>query len=357
MPRHTLPHLASKMRTMEVLITQTTEETIWKHLEKQMVGLEDKIEEFRKHLNDLTDMYFHTNPYDKYTKQDWREGRPKMKHKLDRMYWLTMNGEEYAKDYFDMLNVISDIRICSRAFPEWSERLSDIMEVIEFVRFDTDELVAYESIKYKEAQKRYEESDTEYIQERKEIFNHREFHITREKFLMDDFSRNVMYRGVEPEYWTTCKWCIEYEQRLKDIKEAEAEQERLIQEDNKRYEAELKKKQAEKIENTEWFICECCDYRTSNPDAYDRHLDKKEHKVKQNHADWFCKCCNIQSRSKNEHEFHLKSNKHQKNAGLLKEEEIEIKMFRCECCDYETPRKDYYKLHLSSKKHIKNSSE
>jgi hypothetical protein len=342
------------MRTIQVTLTQTTEEMIWTHIEKQMVNLESTIEMFRRDLNALTDEYFHTNPYDKYTVRDWRNNRPTQKYKLNRLRWLEDNGEEYAKEYFGMLDIINDIRICHRAFPEWNDRLCDIMQVIDFTKFDTDELVAYESIKYYQSKEKYEKEDAEFIKERRSLSDHREVHISREKFKTDEYSRNILCYGKEPAYWTTCKWCIQYEQQQKDIKDCEAEQDRIIQEEMKRYEEEQRKKQKEIVE-TEKYECKCCDYKTRNGDAYDRHMDSKEHKVKQNHADWFCKCCSTQSRSKNEHEFHLKSAKHQKNVNG--ELESEIKMFRCECCDYDTPRKDYYKLHLTSKKHAKNSSE
>lgn len=354
MPRSSLPNITAKMRTIEVMLTKTTEETIWTHLQNKMVGLEDKIDEYSNRLNELTNLYFHTNPYDKYTIKDWRENRPKMKYNLDRLRWISDLGEEYSKEYFDMLEVITDIRICNKAFPEWNERLSDIMEVIEFLKFDTTELITWERIKFYKSKEKYEKEDVEYIAEQKLLRNHRESHLTRERFLTNEFYRRVMYEGKEPEYWTTCKWCISHEKMLQDIKDAEAEQERIIQQEIKKHEEKKRQERAERVASIEYHTCECCDYKTSNIDAYDRHLESKEHRVKQNHIDWFCECCNTQSRSKNEHEFHLKSNKHQQNAGLITDE---IKMFRCECCDYETARKDYYKLHLGSKKHIKNSAE
>ena len=357
MPRHTLPQSVASLKTMEVFLTKTTEEQIWDNLEKQMVGLEEKIEEYYDTLNDLTKIYIYTNPYDKYSIQDWRNQKPKLKYKYDKMRWLSENGEQYLAEYLRIIDIKHDIRKCNRAFPEWEEKLNQIIFYMDKYTPNTEELLYYETEKYQEAKKRYEEADAEYIKEHKKIFDHREFHITREKFKINDFSRNVICCGVEPEYWTTCKWCVEDERRLKDIKEAEVEQDRIIQEDMKRYEAEQQKKRAEKNKDIEYHICECCEYKTSNPDIYDRHLDSKEHKIKQNHTDWFCKCCNTQSRSKNEHEFHLKSSKHQKNMNGDLRGKPDI--FRCECCSYDTPRKDLYNRHLLSKSHIKlaNSSE
>lgn len=342
------------MNTIEVCITKTTEEAIWNHLQNVIVGLEDTIDIYHKRLEELINLYFHSNPYDKYTIQDWRDDRPRLKYYQDKTLWLTDMGEEYAKGYSRMWDIIGDVRLCSRAFPEWEERLSDVMEVVEYVRFDTDELFMWERIKYNQSKKKFEEQDAEFLEERRLLRNHREGHLTREKFLTDEFWRVIAYNNKEPEYWTTCKWCIQHEKMLQDIKDCEKEQERIIQEEIRKYEEKKRQEQAERIASIEYHTCEVCDYKTSNIDSYEKHIESKEHKVKQNHKDWFCECCNIQSRSKNEHEFHLKTTKHQQNAGLLGEE---MKVFRCECCEYETSRKDHYKIHMVSKKHMKNASE
>jgi len=341
------------MQTMEVLLTKTTEEAIWTHLQNVMVGLEQKLNKYGKILDDLTDSYFRNNPYDKYTIQDWRDDRPRMKHKLDKTLWLTEASEEYLRDYYRLLDIIRDVRICSRAFPDWEERLSDIMNVIDCSKFDTTELISYEAMQYAKSKKKYQEEDAEYIAERSLLRSH-SGHLTREKFMTDEWWRVIAYENKEPEYWKTCKWCIQHEKMLQDSKDLEKEEERRIQEMMRNYEENERQRQAERIANTHYYTCEICDYRTTNIDSYESHLEKKEHKVKQNHKDWFCESCNIQSRSNNEHEFHLKTTKHQQNAGLVVDEP---KMFRCECCDYETLRKDFYKLHLASKKHIKNSAE
>jgi hypothetical protein len=178
--------------------------------------------------------------------------------------------------------------------------------------------------------------------------------MNREQFQQDEYYRTIIYGNKEPDYWKTCKWCIKYEQDQKDIKEAQAKEEELIEESNRIYRERMRQEEADRIASIEYQTCEICEYRTSNPDAYDRHMESKEHRVKQNHLDWFCKCCNILSRSHNEHDFHLKTTKHQQNAGLISNEPTK---YICECCEYETLRKDYYKLHMTSKKHLNNSSK
>jgi hypothetical protein len=356
MPRATLPRCLLKMQTIDVCITKTTEECIWTHLQNVMVGLEHKLDKYGKILNDLTNLYFHTNPYDKYTIKDWRDDRPRLKHKFDKTLWLTEVSEEYLRDYYRLLDVIRDIRICVLAFPEWEQRLSDTLNVIDCSKFDTTELISYESMQYAKSKKKYQEEDAEYIAERQLLRSHRDGHLTREKFLTDEFWRVIAYENKEPEYWKTCKWCIQHEKMLQDVKDSEKEEERRNQETMQKYEERMRQEQAERIANTHYYTCEMCDYRTTNIDSYESHLETKEHRVKQNHKDWFCESCNIQSRSKNEHEFHLKTTKHQQNAGLVSEVK-EATKYVCECCEYETSRKDLYNRHLSSKKHTDLSSK
>jgi hypothetical protein len=124
MPRASLPHYLAKMTTMEVFLTKTTEEQIWNHIEKQIEGLEEKIDGFKNDLEVLVESYYKGNPYDKYTIDDWRNQRPKSFYRGDKLKWIHDGGEEYAKSFFDMLDVFRDIRLCERAFPEWFERLT-----------------------------------------------------------------------------------------------------------------------------------------------------------------------------------------------------------------------------------------
>jgi hypothetical protein len=341
---------------MEVFLTKHTEEQIWNHIEKMMEGLEEKMDDYSSTLDTITTKYHNTNPYEKYTIKDWRDDRPRLKHRYDRSLWLTEVGEDYAEEFNNMMKIIHDVRLCMFVFPEWEERFLHIGYLVDRTGvYDTSELIRLEQDKYNISKKKWEKEDAEFIAERN-IYKSHQGHLNREQFQKDEFWRVVAYENKDPDYWTTCKWCIKYEQQQQEYKQAQMEEERILQESNRKYHERMRQEEAERIANIEYHTCDICDYRTSNIDAYDRHLDSKEHRVKQNHIDWFCESCNTQSRSKNEHEFHLKSTKHQARAGLVPEFKQPTK-HTCECCNYETLRKDHYNIHMASKKHITNSSK
>jgi len=356
MPRTTLPRITANMMTMEVLITQTKEETIRAHLEAKQEWFEETLEVYRKHLSKLVDAFANSDPYAKYTIEDWRAQRPSMKHKRDKMRWITDYGEQFTDTYTEMLKFKNDYRLCFKAFPEWEDWLLDTVMLIERTTLDTDELLMYESLRYNESRKRYEERDAHFIAERWATTRHFENHLSPEQFMMaDTFTRSVIYENKEPEYWVTCRWCI----RDSEEKRAQAEADRLVNEKGAReieaFEKRQREAQVQADAEKEEFTCECCAYKTSNIDGYDRHMESREHKIKENQARWFCACCSTQSRSENEHTFHMNSTKHKKLSGQIKDEDKEPVKFVCECCAYETPRKDLFNRHMVSNKHLANA--
>jgi hypothetical protein len=320
-----------------------------------MEGLEEKMDDYSSTLDAITTLHHNTNPYEKYTIKDWRDGRPEVKHRHDKSLWLTQVSDRYEEEFREMNKIIHDVRLCMFVFPEWEERFLHIGYLVDRTGvYDTSELIRLERINYEKSKKKWEEEDAEFIAERK-IYKSHQDHRNREQFQKDEYYR-FHFGNQDPDYWTTCKWCIKYEKEQQECKEALIEQDRILEEANRKYCERMREQEAERIANIQYETCGICDYRTSNMDAFERHLESKEHRVKQNHIDWFCESCNTQSRSKNEHEFHLKSTKHQARAGLVAVDVKEPTAYTCDCCDYETHRKDVYNRHLTSKKHITNSS-
>lgn len=349
MPRATLPSCVKNLQTMTVLLTKTTEEMIWNHIEKVIEGWDEKHYKYRRLLDDTTQMYFDpkANPFDRYSVEDWRHNRPKLRYKNAKYSWV--NEEDEAE--FNLLGDIrSDVMKCVRAFPEWEERLLQTIYEMDKsnLKDGVEELVRFEQARYNESRKRYEEQDAEYIRQREIRFDHSQFHQSREQFYKDDYLRRVFYDNKEPEYWKTCEWCIAHEQTVRDQKEYLAEEQRLIDEDERKHKEQQRQLRQQELDDREHYECDLCGFSSYSPDAYDRHLDSREHKVNTNHSNWFCKDCEHHSRSKLEHEFHLATNKHKKKTGQL---EVADK-YECECCEYSTLRKDLYKKHLTTKAHL-----
>lgn len=353
MPRSTLPPYLSRLQTIDVVLTKTTEETIRSHMENMLVGTEESVDKFNSILDKLTQYYHDTNPYDKYTIQDWRNDRPKLKYKHDTMRWITDEGEEFGDEMMRLQQIRTDLFLCLRAFPEWRETMN--VYYLEGVLFNTDELIIHERIRYNQSRDKYQKEDAEYILEKTKRIDH-EYHVTREQYLRDDYIKRVMCYGKEPSYWTTCKWCIEAEKRNQDIKDFQKEEERLsreLEEEYRRNEAEKQQQLAKERKERTVYNCECCEFKTHNEETYEVHLGTREHTTNHHRHTWFCNECDTQCRSRNEYDFHIKSQKHRNKVNGVEAEEPTV--FRCECCEYETRRKDHYKLHMSSKKHLSKS--
>jgi hypothetical protein len=345
MPRPTLPDCLRKLQTMTVLLTKTKEEDIKAHIQKVIVDWDAKYNVFRKLLNDVIWSYVNANPYDKYTVQDWRSCKPKLKYRYDKFAWM---DEEQSDTFLQLGKIKSDLFRCVRAFPQWHDEFADTLYEMERAVLDTDELVFVEGNRYYTSKKKYEADDAEYIKERSARTDHDYCHVTKQKYLADDYTRKILCNGKEPAYWDTCTFCISHEQRIQDQKDYEAEQRQRTEEDERLYRETQKLTRQAELETRELKTCETCEYSTYGEDAFARHLDTKEHKIKQNHKDWKCELCAFQGRSSSEHEFHLQSTKHQKNAGLL---EVVVTEYKCECCNYETKLKGNYERHLLSKGH------
>jgi Tfp pilus assembly major pilin PilA len=343
MPRATLPTCVKNLRTIEVFLTKTTEEILWAHFQKLLENWEERADAYSAQLDALSQKYYDTNPYENYTINDWRNNRPKLKYKNAKYSWI-----EDDDDYTNLNDIKHDVMRCVRAFPEWEQKLGSVYHAIEIFKLDVEELVRFESKRYEESREKYVKEDWEYIKRQNLQTDHRYFHKTKEQFYSDETVRNVVYQNKEPDYWTTCEWCILNEQRLKEQKEYEEEQKRLAEEDERRYKEMCKLKQYEETEARERLTCDYCKYSTYNGDAYERHLGEKQHKANENHSKWFCKLCDHHSRSNTEYEFHIATLKHKKNVGEIEK----VTEYTCECCDYTTKRKDLYKKHLTSKTHM-----
>ena len=258
-----------------------------------------------------------------------------------------------------MLDIITDVRVCNRAFPDWWEKMSDYMETIDKFKFDTEELLSYEYFNYMKSKKKYEEADAEFIGEKdlKQLHRgHRPNAYYVELFKEDPIAVRF-HKGIIPDYENTCKYCIQdkaireqKEQHLKEYEEAQKLQtETFLQ--------ELITRQAEErkqwIETRKEHICGMCEFKTFSMNLYETHMNSREHTALANRKKWYCDCCDTQSRSDTEHKVHLNSTKHQNRFAGKGEDYVET--FKCECCNYQTTRKDYYKLHMNTKKHMKNA--
>jgi len=359
MPRATLPHILAKMRTMEVLLTKTTKEEVFSHIEDKVEEFETIVDYFKIKLSKLVDYYMNTNVFEKYSIQDWRNHKVELKYRKDKSKWITDGGEKDQEQYILMLNIINDINICISAYPEWEQELPNIMFLIESSKFDIDELLGYETLNYNESKEKYEEADKDYIAEKDLKFLH--IRHKPKAYWVEKFNNDPdcvkFYKGIIPDNEDTCKYCIQdkaireqKEQHLKEYEEAQKFK-------NEEYMKEMLLRQAEErkkwIETRKELVCGICEFKTFSMSQYETHINSREHTALANRKKWYCDCCETQSRSETEHQFHLGTTKH-KNRIIGKDENY-VETFKCECCNYETTRKDVFKKHTLSKQHIQKA--
>ena len=365
MPRPTLPKCVERVATMNVLITQHSENDVWFHMCRMSSLLEMKGRGYWQQWNDFVNKMFNNNPYEKYTIQDWRFNRV---NRITVERWREDWSEEEMEEFMLLTSISRDLDLCENAF-EWSKTKPEFFDMKNDaerfkLHFITDEFKMYESVKYNNAFKKYKTDDAEYIAERNYFRNHEDSHISgnlpTQKTSAYAYEVDEKYRNNIIEAKKTCRYCIELARLQKDREEAEAEQIRKQEEDNKNWikeQAEKRKQEEAQMRRpSRMHSCDDCDYHTTSLGQYDNHMESREHKAVENRKKWFCKDCGIQSRSTQEYEFHIRSKKHLKAVGELNEEEKETQVFECKACSYTTPYKQVYQTHMKSAKHLKNTT-
>lgn len=365
MPRPTLPKCVERLTTMNVMITQHTESDLWSHMCRMNTLLEEKGDWFWEEWDNFVNDMFRSNRYAKYTVNDWRFHRVKRVKAED---WREDWNDETSDEYMILMSITHDLERCNKAF-DWrntKEGFGDMeSEAYKFNQhFKYDEFSMYESMKFRDAERKYKTDDAEYIKERSEFRHHEDGHISgdlpTQKISAQSYETDAKYRSHIDEAKKTCKYCIALAQAKKEREEAEELYLMKTKEEDERWQ----KEQAEKRKELEiqmrrpsrMHSCDDCDYHTTSMGSYSDHMESREHKAVENRKKWYCKDCGIQSRSTQEHEFHVRSKKHLKAVGELEEEEKETQVFECKACKYSTPYKQVYQTHMKSAKHLKNTA-
>lgn len=365
MPRPTLPKCVERLTTMNVMITQHTESDLWSHMVRMNNLLEEKGDWFWEEWNNFVNDMFRSNRYMNYSVNDWRCHRVKRVKVED---WRDDWNDSTMEEYMNLMGITNDLDRCNKGF-KWSETKDEFGDMQSkadkfYHHFNQDEFSMYESMKYREAERKYKTDDAEYIKERNAFRTHEDNHISgdlpTQKISAQSYETDAKYRNHIDEAKKVCKYCIDLARMKKEREEAE---ELYLMKMNEKNEA-WQKQQAEKHKQEEaqmrrpsrMHSCDDCDYHTTSLGSYEDHMESREHKAVENRKKWYCKDCGIQSRSTQEYEFHVRSKKHLKAVGELDEEEKETQVFECKACKYSTPYKQVYQTHMKSAKHLKNTT-
>jgi hypothetical protein len=349
MPRRLVHPRLKRMVTINVNVTETTDEEIYNHLNKKIEEIQPLFNEAKEKQNKMVDLVFNSNPYENC---NWRN---KLPPRIDFDEW--MNHEEkwfpFIKSYFELKH---DLGLYINSF---EEKQNDINELEYFLlKFNLnykDEFDIYEKMRYDQAKKDWEIRDAEWIAEKQEKDSHYRYHHTEEQWIQIDkkikegffkyyYPLNIEIKNTRN---SNCKYCIKANEEDKIIEEKIKQEELKQEERNKKWFATKELERKQQLENRHLYECKICNYKTYDDNAWDTHEDSKEHKKLLELKKYYCEDCDIQSRNSMEHAIHNQTKKHKIKTG-----EIQIQTeYKCELCDYVTGLKQNYDKHCSTKLH------
>jgi hypothetical protein len=366
MPRHTLDKWTYKLKTMDVCITQHTEDDVYDH----MIKINERFEELYTKFKTIYDVIItDLNDHDDniYKNYNWRLGEPSrfwLKN-VDRWYLIDVSEndkEDVLNEFLLMYQIWADFMICDKySFewqeekPEWSDMVYNVSKMQNFMKHSFDTIKLYENISYNEQKANWQRIDNEWIQENNRKKDHKH-HL----LITLPSPTNI---GTQPEPYPTeplrddCIYCRQHWEEtkpryelavqiwLKNKKENEEWKHQAELEDIKMRKAnEQKVKQYQEWSEKQEPICHDCKYEAKNESDLKRHNLSEEHIKKSR----YCEICSLQCRTDNDYSYHIETTKHKKNAGLIEK----VKIYKCNHCEYQTTIKCNYEKHIVSKDHI-----
>lgn len=370
MPRSIVPSECKRLRTLNINITSTSEEEIWKHLTHNFKEFEEQSNAIKKLMNNMVQYIFDNNPYKNYC---WRIKTPK-RIEFDEWYEGKIIYLEWISNH---MAYKTDFLLCSEFFNWNKEENNKFYEFNNYINlfYKLDykeyeiEFKLYEKQKYFESKEEWKIRDAEWIKEKDEKQNHNINHHSidyhekeikkldenykgiscREDYIKRQFKDGILISTEVDD----CKYCIE----VKKLREEEPiriklekEKERLEEEELLRKTQEWENQRKEELQNRELYICKECNYSTYNAEAFDFHQDSKEHKKLIELHKYYCEDCEIQTRNQMEYNIHIQTKKHKIKIGELEKQEE----FKCELCNYITRLKQNWEKHMNTKIHINN---
>ena len=417
MPRPSLPSDLKHLHTIDILLTQTTEEAIWLHFKAFFVVYEKKYEEWIEAVeNTYRKFDIDRNPYHDH---NWRKGFPE-RHYKNCSVATVMNFDESSTDLFwKLTHFISDLTKCNKLLKwdndtEYSEEFGKMLGTANYLRIrlygNLDTLKDYEEQCFYSAKRRWEEIDADWIadQRLKKVhygdgfssfsghhpFDFLEFEMKRYADLQSSKNSTIEYlkrknkwrededeaeqlglklsmsiaeskakielyeNGGVPDYTLTCKYCIRTIQEAKDSEEREKAKEEEYERE-RQHEADERKLEAEKEKERRkalpviHYDCDLCSFHTTSLGYYNHHTESKDHLRREKLSELFCKVCEVPSRTQAEYDNHCNTTKHRKATGQI---EVEPEEYRCTPCEYHCKGKMLWKQHCGTKKHNEKTS-
>jgi hypothetical protein len=374
MPRPSLPSSLKNLDTINVLLTQTTEEQLWAHVKTFFPKWEAKQEEWIEAVRAAS----HQISKDTFAKCSWRKKEPKLYYAKPCLSNICHMTEEEQEEYGLMSFFFFDLHKLKRQL-EWDKEehpyssefnvmLGTMEHLGNILKASLQSLSDWEASCRDIGRQAWEKRDAEWIAEEarlQDVKNRHGKHRTEEEVRASYAGHNDAYAmkrlaldlELDVGYDTACELCIARDERVRREAEQEAERLRQKKEEAER-EAELERQDEQRLAEEEakaqrppvkiyTYSCQLCNYTTPSHYSHTEHLASREHRHREKLQTFFCSTCGVQARSQAEHDFHQASVKHRNNVSGAGEER-----FHCEPCEYTCGTKMLWKQHCGGKKHL-----
>ena len=341
MPRSTLPSALKKLETIDILLTQTTEEDVWGSLKMRYDIFMSRKEHFAKKISTYVGIFLDSNVYASVDLN-----KPIERSYRDNIFAFT---EQEQTEYQQMFSLKHDFELCKRVLdwnetkPEFEEMLWELQKFQLYASTSMSDVEALEDSAYRTICTKKKTIAMEKLNAEK-VTNPHKFHTS-----INDW--NILFKENSDAWtWHGGSEQTKYNESLQCLKCQEIEAKRVqfdkIVEDIQEIKQDIKDALQEHKEATAIveYTCEDCDFKTHVKYLHTGHMHSTEHKRIQKLKEWFCEKCNSQSRTQVEWDNHIQTNKH-----LNKNDSTD---HVCEKCNYSTKLKHLFTQHCATKKHL-----
>ena len=333
MPRLSLPSTLKQLQSYEVLVTQTTEEELKSYFNTYFSVFQSESRKYTNRIDAVLSTFIDGNPY---ANHNWKKGKPS-RYYNEPFAWFGTDDIEMV-EYSKFCRFCHDVKILIKEY-DWEELNEMEFECEKFITqiaIDQKNLLNFELVRFNQAKTKFEEENKEWVQEQKDISNHKLTH----------FGRNLVYKernGSSIEEDLKCQYCkIEYDKEFEMLQNHLDRQKRMCGDITTKYKSE-----SESESECEFNpICEDCGFKSTDKNEYNEHISNPKHIKMIELQALFCDACSIQCQTIAKFKEHIETSKHKKNTKV-----IEVKSYECEKCQYKTTLKHHYNQHINTQKH------
>lgn len=320
-----LPRSISKLQTLSVSLTRTTEDEIYTHLTRQVDVFQQRVKDFTARFSDVLDT---SNPY---THKSFRRTHRLPSRKYTDILAL-IEDETEMEQYHWIFKIYKDYKLAVSVF-KWNETegeratdcnefLHDGEQAVEYMRSLEREIYQTDRNNWEDAKSAWDAKNGDLIQ--RDAWEHTHTTLHCPNAYSDKMRHN-------PE----CPICVaqKTEQDLAEAKQMEME---LAQKQEEAKEVAQKQVEKQVLDETP-VSCEICMWSGCGTHTLHKHNHSEDHATKVRLTSLFCKACKTQCACSANWVAHINTEKHK----------IAISTY-CVVCDKTFSNKQNYTKHCKN---------